>query len=284
VGFVRDSLLMAPALVCGKKVVVHLHNGSYAYAHTSGLKRWLVRHLLNRISLAIVLGPRLTSAFGGMIPSSRIVCIPNGVDDRPFASARARLSGTPRNGARRRVLFVGLMHRDKGFRDLIDAIPLVPKGEFVFAGEWPSTAQEKLIRALLRERGVEERAQFVGVVTGDAKYDLFLSTDIFVLPSYYEGQPVVILEALAAGLPIVCTNCGAMDSAVRDGWNGFFVSPASPDELARRLNELVEDDEARRAMGERSRRLYEENFTISHFLARISHAIQQCTAVSGATR
>jgi glycosyltransferase involved in cell wall biosynthesis len=131
---------------------------------------------------------------------------------------------------------------------------------------------------------VEERAQFVGVVTGDAKYDLFLSTDIFVLPSYYEGQPVVILEALAAGLPIVCTNCGAMDSAVRDGWNGFFVSPASPDELARRLNELVEDEEARRAMGERSRRLYEENFTISHFLARISHAIQQCTAVSGATR
>ena len=264
--------------------MVHLHNGSYAYAHTSGLKRWLVRSFLKRISLAIVLGPRLVSVFSEMIPHSRIACIPNGVDDRPFALARARLGGTPQRGSRRRVLFMGLMHRDKGFRDLIDAVPLVPEGEFIFAGEWPSMAEEKLVRALLRERGVEERATFVGVVTGDAKYDLFLSTDLFVLPSYYEGQPVVILEALAAGLPIVCTNCGAVDSAVRDGWNGFFVPPASPEALATRLNELVGDDEARRAMGERSRRLYEENFTISHFIERISRAIQQCTAVGDTTR
>jgi glycosyltransferase involved in cell wall biosynthesis len=283
-GFVRDSLLMAPGLICRKKLVVHLHNGSYGYAQASGLKGWFVRSVLNRIDLAIVLGPRLASVFNGMIPPSRIACIPNGVDDRPFAAARARRGGAPRPGPRRRLLFVGLMHRDKGFRDLIDAIPLVPEGEFIFAGEWPSMAQEKVVRALLRERGVEERANFVGVITGDAKYDLFLSADIFVLPSYYEGQPVVILEALAAGLPIVCTNCGAMEAAVHDGWNGFFVPPASPEALAKRLNELVRDSEARRAMGERSRRLYEENFTLSHFLERISCAIQQCAAPSGASR
>jgi glycosyltransferase involved in cell wall biosynthesis len=277
-GFLRDGLLAAPALVCGRKVVVHLHNGSYAYTRTAGWRRWLVRGLLSRVSLAIVLGERLASVFDGMVPRSRIACIPNGVDDRPFARARARLGAHPPGNARPRVLFVGLMHRDKGFRDVVDAIALVPGAEFVFVGEWPSAAEETAVREIVRSRGVAERTEFAGVVTGEAKYDRFLSADIFVLPSYYEGQPVVVLEALAAGLPIVCTDCGAMYLTVRDAWNGFFVPPSNPAALAARLNELVGNGELRRAMGARGRRMYEEEFTVTRFLERFTRAIRQCVA------
>jgi glycosyltransferase involved in cell wall biosynthesis len=275
-GFLRDSLLLAPGLACGKKVMVHLHNGSYAYAEVTGVKRVLVRSVLSRVTMAVVLGDRLHGVFGPMIPRDRIACIPNGVDGGPFEVAKLRLRTRPRARGRARVLFVGLMHRGKGFRDLVEAIPLVPEAEFVFAGEWGSPSEEREVRHFLRERRLEDRVQFAGVVTGDAKYDLFLSADVFVLPSYYEGLPLVVLEALASGLPIVCTDCGALDSAVRDGWNGFFVPPAAPQAIAARLNELLGQPDMRHIMGQRSRAVYEEKFTLRRFLASFSEAIQRC--------
>jgi len=275
-GFLRDSLLLAPGLACGIPVVVHLHNGCYAYADATGFKRILVRGILSRVTMAIVLGERLRTVFGSLIPPDRIACIPNGVDDRPFETAKRRLGTGPRERRRARVLFVGLMHQGKGFRDVIEAVALVPEAEFVFAGEWGSPSEERAVRAILRERRVEDRVTFAGVVTGEAKYDLFVTADVFVLPSYYEGLPLVVLEALAAGLPIVCTDCGALDSAVRDGWNGFFVPPASPPAIAARLNELLGQEDLRRSMGERSRAIFEEKFTLRRFLARFSEAIQRC--------
>jgi glycosyltransferase involved in cell wall biosynthesis len=282
-GFLRDSLLIVPGMLCHKQIVVHLHNGVYAYTRTAGVKRRLVSAVLKRVSLAIVLGERLRSVFDGMVPPSRIACIPNGVDDRPFARARARLTATPRADPRKRILFMGLMHREKGFHDLIDTIPLVPDAEFVFAGEWPSSAEEQQVHRVVRERGVQDRTGFVGVITGEAKYDLFLSADIFVLPSYFEGQPVVVLEALAAGLPIVCTDCGALNSAVKNGWNGFFVPRSNPGALAARLNQLLGDDALRHSMGEHSRRLYEEEFTIERFVQRFADAVEECAAGAGAS-
>ena len=275
-GFLRDSLLIAPGILFRKRVIVHLHNGRYAYAATTGLKRWLVRMLLGRVSVAIVLGDRLAPIFDGLVAASRITSVPNGVDDRPFAAARARQGLSRPLRARKRILFVGLMHRDKGFRDVLSAVPLVPDAEFAFAGEWPSLAEEDEVRALVRQLGIEDRVRFLGVVTGDAKYDLFLSADIFVLPSYYEGQPVVVVEALAAGLPVVCTDCGALYLAVKDGWNGFLIPIARPEGLASRLNQLLADDALCRSMGERSRALYEESFTLDHFLDRVGRVIKNC--------
>jgi glycosyltransferase involved in cell wall biosynthesis len=280
-GFLRDAFLIAPGLLLRKHVVVHLHNGSYPYAQATGLKGALVRFLMGRVSLAIVLGDRLTSVFQGLIPPDRIASVPNGIDDQPFEAARARTGTTRLPRDRKRILFVGLMHGPKGFRDLLHAIAAVPGGEFVFAGEWPSREEEEEVRAFVRDHGIGGQTTFLGVVTGDAKYDLFTSADIFVLPSHYEGLPVVVLEAMAAGLPIVCTNCGALDLTVKDGWNGFFVPRSSPQVLAARLNQLLDDEGLRRSMGERSRQLYEERFTSSQFVSGFSRAIRDCVLRGG---
>jgi glycosyltransferase involved in cell wall biosynthesis len=277
-GFLRDTLLIAPGLVFRKRVVLHLHNGFYPYAHTTGLKRALVASVLKRVSLAIVLGDRLVSVFNELIPRRRLACVPNGIDDAPFAAARARRAASRVTPTAKRILFVGLMHRPKGFRDILSAIPAVPRAEFVFVGEWPSSTEEQEARAYVTQQGIADRTTFAGVVTGNTKYDLFLSADVFVLPSYSEGLPVVVVEALAAGLPIVCTDCGALYLTVKDGWNGFFVPRASPEGIAERLNQLLADDVLRRTMGERSRRLFEEKFTLGWFIDNMARVIRECAA------
>jgi glycosyltransferase involved in cell wall biosynthesis len=282
-GFLRDSLFILPALALGRKVAVRLHGGYYFYAHTSGLRQAFVRALLSRVSLAMVQGARLQAEFNGLIHPARIVVVPNGVDDQPFLAARQRAAARPRPEAPRQVLFVGILVPEKGVRDVVAAIPLVPGAVFVFAGEWPSAADEEEVRAALDVHGVTDRAVFKGVVTGDAKYDLFLSSHIFLFPSYfvYEGHSVSTVEALAAGLPIVCTDHGALNESVRDGWNGYFVPRSDPQSIARQLNMLLEDDVMRKQMGERSRQLYEQRFTLEQFVDAWERAIESVAGQAG---
>ncbi|MCI0557572.1 MAG: glycosyltransferase family 4 protein, partial [Nitrososphaera sp.] len=164
------------------------------------------------------------------------------------------------------------------FRDVIAAIPFVPNGHFVFAGEWPSEEDEKEVQGFLKQHKVEDRVTFAGVVSGPAKYDLFVSSDIFVFPSYfaYEGHAVSSVEALAAGLPIVCTDHGALNESVQDGWNGYFIPRSNPEAIALRLNQLLKDEDLRQTMGERSRKLYEEQFTLEQFVDNWTQAIKRC--------
>ncbi len=277
-GFLRDALFFVIAFLAGKRVAVRLHGGYYFYAHVTGLRRLLVARLLGRVCLAMVQGQRLRNAFDGLIPADRIVVIPNGLDDAPFAEARRRTAGRGA-GARPRVLFVGLMCLEKGFRDVIASVPHVPGADFIFAGEWPSIRDKAEVDAFLAQHGVTERVTFAGVVAGPAKYDLFVSSDIFVFPTYfvYEGHAVSSVEALAAGLPIICTNHGALDELLRDGVNGFFVPRSDSAALADRLNELIENETLRQTLGRNSRRLYEERFTIQQFLQSWSTAVLACS-------
>lgn len=275
-GFLRDGLLITIGLAFKRKVAIRLHGGYYYYANVTGFKRVLVKALLGRVSLAMVQGQRLTTVFGDLVAPERIAVIPNGMDDQPFARARSRRVNQEETRPSKRILFVGLMCPEKGFRDVIAAATLVPEAEFVFAGEWPSTKDEKEVRAFLKEKGIEERILFAGVVSGEAKYDLFATADVFVFPSYfvYEGHAVSSVEALAAGLPIVCTDHGALNESLKDGWNGYFVLRSDPQAIATRLNQLLEDACLRRMMGKHSRQLYEDRFTLQRFIDSWTQAIK----------
>lgn len=276
-GFMRDLLFVLPSALARKKVVVRLHGGQYFYANSQGIKRRLVRLVLSRVELAMVQGHRLTSVFNGLIPAERISVVPNGLDDKGFVDARRRGNGRNSNPGPRRILFVGLMCEEKGFMDVISAIPLVPDAVFQFAGEWGSEEVRKKAQVFLKHHKIENRVNFRGVVTGEAKFNLFASSDIFVFPTYfpYEGHAVCSVEALAAGLPIVCTDHGALNESVRQRWNGLFIRPSDPIDIACKLNELVADDAMRRSMAERSRMLYEERFTLDSFVRNWSEEIKK---------
>ncbi|MFZ5878379.1 MAG: glycosyltransferase family 4 protein [Chloroflexota bacterium] len=273
-GFLRDALFLAPALLFRKKVVVRLHGGYYYYAHARGLQRRIVQFLLGKISLAMLQGRRLKNEFNGLVADERIVTVPNGIDAHPFEEARHRLVKRDAPGPKR-VLFVGLMCSEKGFHDVLAAIPGVPNADFIFAGEWPSAKDEREARAFLAQHGIENRVTFKGVVSGPAKYDMFVSSDLFVFPSYfvYEGHAVSSVEALAAGLPIVCTDHGALNESVVDGWNGYFIPRSDPAAIAARLNQLLSDEATRSTMASNSRAWHEQNFTLEKFIDNWSRAI-----------
>jgi glycosyltransferase involved in cell wall biosynthesis len=166
----------------------------------------------------------------------------------------------------------------KGVRDLIAAIPRVaehvPSARFVLCG----SDHNGDIHGAVRIAGVEDFVEMPGFVSGQDKLEWLQRASVFVLPSYAEGMPVAILEAMAVGLPIVTTPVGATPDVVEDGVNGFLIEPGDVSQLAARLIQLLQDENLRREMGQRNREKVLAEYDISVFVDRLSQVYEELAA------
>jgi len=165
-------------------------------------------------------------------PARKIRVIHNGVPIEQFEAASAAL---PRNGrARPVVLAVARLHPQKGLEYLLEAATRLPDVRFLVAGDGQErSALERKASAL----GVDNRLEFLG--ERDDVPALLKAADVFVLPSLYEGLPVSVLEAMAAGTPVVATAVGGTTEAVVDGESGILVPPRDPNALANAIRDLL---------------------------------------------
>lgn len=198
------------------------------------------------------------------LSESRLVTIPNGIDGTRFEGERTkaviRELGFEGSGP-----FLGVACRlveQKALHNMIEALPAVreafPDAQFLISGEGPL---REMLERTAAERGVADAVHFLGV---RHDMDRFLAAlDVFVLPSDWEGLPMVVLEAMAAGCPIVASAVGGVPTAVRDGENGFTVPPADPAALARALLRLLGDEGLQASFSTETRRLFNERFTAS---------------------
>ncbi|HIC88824.1 MAG TPA: glycosyltransferase, partial [Anaerolineae bacterium] len=198
----------------------------------------------------------------------RVFVVPNGKD--------VTIPPRRRQGGPVRVLFLANMMRTKGVLEVLYAVPEVvqrfPNVEFVFAGAWRDADVRDEVTGFL-ESHPDLPISWLGPVTGEEKYQLLADSDIFVFPTYYppEGHPWVIVEAMAAGLPIVTCDQGAIRESVIDGYNGFLVEKRNPRAVAETLIQLASQTHLRHALGASSRRLYQLFFTEAAMAYKLRH-------------
>lgn len=279
--FLRDCLFLFPARWTKTKTVVHLH-GSYFrtfYESSPRWMQWIARNALRHVACAIVLGEGLRDRFAGILPPERVQVVPNGIPDL-FAGGR---NGSRRGGPKRVLLLSSLMP-EKGLHLLLEAIPRVLTAtsnvKFVLAGPWYREADRRHTLAFLRRYGLEGHVEMNGPVGPEQKRALLESADVFVLPTFNEGHPISILEAMCAHLPVIGTRVGCIPETLRDGHNGFLINPR-PDELAERLCQLLRDDALRARMGQASREMFLSSYTLPVFqdrLLRVFHRVLEETA------
>jgi glycosyltransferase involved in cell wall biosynthesis len=270
-GFLRDCLFLIPARILKKSLVVHLHAGGFDtfYQDSSPIMRMLIRFALTKAHRAIVLGSSLVHTFHGVIPPERVRVIPNGTED-PFLAGRDRR----RNGHGRTIIFLSTLMKEKGALDLLESLPRVaervPDLQAVFAGEWFRQSVKDFATEAVRRMRLESRVKFLGPVVPPFKYELLNTADVFVLPSYSEGQPFAILEAMAAGLPIVSTRVGCIPDTVVDGVNGFLLEPGDVNALTEKLTLLLTDDHLREKMSDASRERFLTRYALENFNSRLT--------------
>ncbi|UUY03528.1 glycosyltransferase family 4 protein [Svornostia abyssi] len=190
----------------------------------------------------------------------RLVVVRCGVDTERFAPDLDR----PRPAAGPlRVLCVGRLVPDKGQELLLRALALLQdrgiEAELVLAGDGPS--RERL-EAACKTLRLNSSVRFLGSVGQDRMLDVYGDADVFCLPSFAEGIPVVLMEAMATGLPVVTSRIMGIPELVEDGVSGLLVPPGRVEAIADALEELHRDPARRHAMGEAGRARVEGEFRV----------------------
>jgi len=194
------------------------------------------------------------------VAEQKITVIPNGVKLERFFDGTSM--GIEKNGPV--VLYVGRISEDKGIQCLMRAAPSVlksfPHTKFLIVGE--DYGYLGKLRALVSNLGMEKSVIFTGHLTGRQLVSVYRSADVFVLPSELEAFGIVVIEAMASGVPVIVSNCGGMKDIVRDGTNGFLFDVGDAMQLAEKIKLLLSNEEFRTKFVENGKKTVRERYTI----------------------
>lgn len=229
-------------------VLTHFHAGDFDhyYARQNQWGRWFIRAGLKHSTRLIAVSNALAERLRELLPHADLTMIPNGIETAAFAP-----SARPQDGYVR-LLFVGAMGKLKGERDLLAAVQRIavrlPNLRLLLLGHGAETIKE-----LCRQYKLEPLIEHLGPVAHHARHRFFRRADFFVLPSYGEGMPIAVLEAMAAGLPVIATRVGGIPELIENGVHGLLVEPGAITALSTRIECLASDQQLRDQMGRRSR-------------------------------
>ena len=200
---------------------------------------------------------------GAGFDPKKLHLIENGIDLDRFEATVSRDEVLKRVGVdakRRWIAIVGRMVPLKGHRFLIEALSMIskdfPDAGILVVGEGED---EEELRTLVERRGLSDRVVFLGL-RRDVP-EILRAVEILAMPSSREGLPIVLLEAMAASLPVVVTRVGGIPEVVTEEKSGLFVSQ-DPDSIAAALRRLLSDPDLARRLGREGRRLIEERYDI----------------------
>ncbi|GJG86442.1 hypothetical protein tb265_16230 [Gemmatimonadetes bacterium T265] len=256
-GLIAAALARTPAVVATEQLYVQIRRWrgiQFQRLISTGVDRYIA------VSDEVARG--LASNFG--FPRAKIAVVRNAVPlegfDRPAPPGlRAALDG----GGRPLVLTPARLHEQKGLDVLLDAATRVPDATFVLAGDGPL---RDVLQTRARTLGIADRVRFLGA--RDDVPALLAASDLFVLPSLFEGLPLSVLEAMAARTPVIATRIGGTDEAVVDGETGLLVPPRDPEALAAAIRRLLGDPALARRLAAAGHARVHREFSVATMTAQ----------------
>ena len=189
------------------------------------------------------------------IDVSSITVLGNGVDTELFKPPKTRSD-------EKTVLYTGRLYYNKGLLDLVKAAKHVlhryPETSFVLTGRGPIEGQ---LRRIIARLNISKNFRFTGFVEESTLIELYQSATVYVFPSYYEGLPTSMLEAMACGTPVVVTAINGILEVVKDGQNGFTVPVKDPMTMANAIARILSDNDLQERIGRAARVTIKEGFT-----------------------
>lgn len=244
----RKSLLLTLARALGVPTVFHLHSSGFAgwvAADRTGLRAWWIRRTLERSDTVIVLTNTWAEWVRHFAPSARVQVLGNPVA-LPAPAAQACDRASHAGGGR--VLFLGWIYDFKGVYDLLQAWArfrvACPGWRLAVGGK----GEVDRFLAEAERLGVREDIDFLGWVSGPEKDRQLRQADILVLPSYAEGMPVSVLEAMAYGVAVATTPVGGVPDIMEPDVHGLWMPPGDINGITDRLVQLAQSPELRRRL------------------------------------
>ncbi len=262
--FYRKAVFIRKAYREGKKIVIHMHGSTFDLFYRercNDRQKRQVRRIFAMADRVIALSDDWKAFLARYIcTADKIEVIYNAV----------RIPGPYRKDyTNRNMLFLGILGQRKGTYDLIEALPAVfaryPDAHIYFCGDGEREQAERLCRA----KGIAEQVTFCGWVRGREKQRLLKTCSVYVLPSYHEGMPMSVLEAMSYGMAVVSTYAGGIPHLIADGENGLLCEAGDVRRLGELLDKVLEDRELRSRLGECAAEKIRREFDIQESVRRL---------------
>jgi glycosyltransferase involved in cell wall biosynthesis len=224
------------------KLLLHIHPShfwDYWQRQPRWIERWM-RSILRKADAIAFANPAMMNRYKSLLPDIPMLFLPNPIDLQryPFSEEKRK----------EQVLFLGALLKGKGVYDVLRAVPLLaashPHLHFVLCGDHEV---EKLEQAV-QQQNLTRQVKICSWVGYPEKLALLHESAILILPSYSEGFPVVVLEAMATGVPVIATPVGGLPTMMQDGEQLLFTEPRNPAMLARQIERLLTDDALQRRL------------------------------------
>lgn len=248
-----------------KKVIIHLHGSEFKDFYNSGneKRKKQIRELFTIADASIVLGEDWKKFISGIAPKANVIVINNAV---ALPNIQTRTISDNRT-----FLFLGALIQRKGVVDLLEAVKQmknrnVSNFHVLIAG---SGAEENQLKEYTEQNGLQSYVDFLGWITKEQKPSLLEKADVLVLPSYNEGLPIAILEAMSYALPIISTDVGSIAEAVQEDVNGFLIAPGDVNALTDAMVKLTVNTKLWKEESSMSRLICEKKFSEDVFFKEV---------------
>ena len=263
--FRRKLIFIVISNLLRRKTVLHVHGSKFDvwYNEISYFEKFIIRYILRRVDKVIALTNEWELKLKKIEPNLNSTILPNSVNYNDWRRKRKKtFPSLPY-----KILFLGRLEKRKGIYDILEALEYLPEGMFQFtlAGDGEINKVKKMINSIKSKNEV----LIPGWVQSVDKNKLLKSSDLFVLPSYNEGLPISILEAMASGLPVISTPIGGIPNVVIDGLNGFLIPVGNSEILARKILEIFRDKNKWLKMSLESKRIVERDYTMDKLRKKI---------------
>lgn len=253
-------------LIFRKKIIYHVHGGGFHnfYVKSNSLTKFLVSQFLNHADVTICLSKSWEKYFSTNFEPKRLVIVPN------FIQKNCSLKSYKKEG-KVIFLFLGKVVATKGIYDFIEVIKeLLITYDNKFELWVGGNGEIQFLENLIKENKLEPYVKYLGWIKGDRKEEILKASDIYVLPSYKEGLPVSILEAMSYGMPIISTKVGGIPELVKDNVSGILIEPGDKKALKSAVEIFLTDKNQIKTMGKESYSIVNNNFTTEIALTKVN--------------
>jgi glycosyltransferase involved in cell wall biosynthesis len=266
--FWRKAVVCLMARAAGRPYIVHVHGGGFSqfYEHECGrLRQRLIRSTLEHAALVIALSEEWHERLLKICPAARVEILHNAVMIPDRAPPQTCADRNPT------LLFLGHLGPEKGVFELVKAFaPLAGRFsglQLVLGG----VGQSDAVRALATQLGISDRVELPGWLGPERKSAALAAATIFLLPSYYEGMPMALLEAMAWGMPVIATPVGGTPQIVTHEVNGLLIPPGDIAALTMAIERLLQDPALRIRLGNAARATIVSRFSLEDAMRKLDN-------------
>lgn len=276
IGFFKDfPLVLITKLFC-KKLVLHYHNKGVHLKQHLFFYDLMYRFLFKKTKV-ILLAKKLYHDIAKYVEKKNVFICPNGI---PSSNFSINISDEIEKNEVPKLLFLSNLIKSKGVYILLEALNILNvkgvKFQCNFVGGEGDISSKRLNSKIL-SLNLHHCVNYLGKKYDRDKYEIFHKSNIFILPTYYHNEcfPLVVLEAMQYGLPVITSDEGGISEIVENNVNGFVLDELSPKNLAQKIKELVDNTLMSKNMGEKGQKKFMQYYTLEVFEKRMKDILNQ---------